>query len=238
MPEPAFTLPGIRVHLPRNRCSRSPESVFTMLWNGCSPSAGICVHDAPEYAGQQFVPFQGPLESVMRLGSTSSTITTRGIIKARRICCCSQPATSYLSPSARCAPGNGLADCYVSTIGKPHEYFDLTSIRISGVWPNSCLTKTGQKAPSLCTLRGKYAGARSAGKPHAACDVAGAGNGLTVRLVRHSHRKRGETDRPRLRSTAPTLDPTGSLDRKKITQAFRRLGSRRSTTVARSRLSR
>ena len=40
-------------------------------------------------------------------------------------------------------------------------------------------------------------------------DVAGAGNGLTVRLVRHSHRKRGETDRPRLRSTAPALDPTG-----------------------------
>ena len=39
-------------------------------------------------------------------------------------------------------------------------------------------------------------------------DVAGAGNGLTVRLVRHSHRKRGETDRPRLRSTAPALDPT------------------------------
>ena len=59
------------------------------------------------------------------------------------------------------------------------------------------------------TLRGKCAGARSAGKPHAACDVAGAGNGLTVRLVRHSHRKRGETDRPRLRSTAPALDPTG-----------------------------
>ena len=43
---------------------------------------------------------------------------------------------------------------------------------------------------------------------HAACDVAGAGNELTVRLVRHSHRKRGETDRPRLRSTAPALDPT------------------------------
>ena len=52
-------------------------------------------------AGQQFAPFQGPLESAMRLGSTSSTITTRGIIKARRICCCSQPATSYLSPSAK-----------------------------------------------------------------------------------------------------------------------------------------
>ena len=47
-------MPGIRVHLPRNRCSRSPESVFTMLWNGCSPSAGICVHDAPEYADHRF----------------------------------------------------------------------------------------------------------------------------------------------------------------------------------------
>ena len=55
------------------------------------------------------------------------------------------------------------------------------------------------------TLREKCAGARSAGKPHAACDVAGAGNGLTVRLVRHSHRKRGEADRPRLRSTAPAV---------------------------------
>ena len=36
-------------------------------------------------------------------------------------------ATSYLSPSARCAPVNGLAGCYVSSIGKPHEYFDLTT---------------------------------------------------------------------------------------------------------------
>ena len=25
-----------------------------------------------------------------------------------------------------CAPVNGLAGCYVSTIGKPREYFDLT----------------------------------------------------------------------------------------------------------------
>ena len=65
--------------------------------------------------------------SFLRITSTSSTITARGIIKARRIYCCSQPATSYLSPSARCAPVNGLAGCYVSTIGKPHEYFDLTT---------------------------------------------------------------------------------------------------------------
>ena len=78
-------------------------------------------------AGQQFAPFHGSLESAMRLGSTSSTMTTRGIIKARRICFCSQPATSYLSPSTRCAPVNGLAGRSVSTTGKPHEYFDLTA---------------------------------------------------------------------------------------------------------------
>ena len=34
----------------------------------------------------------------------------------------------HLSPSARCAPVNGLAGCYVSTIRKPHEYFDLTGM--------------------------------------------------------------------------------------------------------------
>ena len=64
--------------------------------------------------------------SFLRITSTSSTITARGIIKARRIYCCSQPATSYLSPSASCAPVNSLEGCYVSTIGKPHEYLDLT----------------------------------------------------------------------------------------------------------------
>ena len=36
----------------------------------------------------------------------------------------------HLSPSARCAPVNGLAGCYVATIGKPHEYFDLTGTQV------------------------------------------------------------------------------------------------------------
>jgi hypothetical protein len=51
--------------------------------------------------------------------------------------------------------------------------------------------------------------APSAGNPHAGCDVAGAGNGFTVWLLRHSQRKRGATARPDLRNTAPVLDPTG-----------------------------
>src|ERR1035438_6884908 len=59
------------------------------------------------------------------------------------------------------------------------------------------------------TLGTKQTGAPSAGNPHAGCDVAGAGNGFTVWLLRHSQRKRGETDRPDLRNTAPVLDPTG-----------------------------
>jgi hypothetical protein len=60
------------------------------------------------------------------------------------------------------------------------------------------------------TLGMKQTGAPSAGNPHAGCDVAGAGNGFTVGLLRHSQRKRGETDRPDLRNTAPVLDPTPS----------------------------
>src|ERR1700687_879458 len=59
------------------------------------------------------------------------------------------------------------------------------------------------------TLGTKQTGAPSAGNPHAGCDVAGAGNGFTVWLLRHSQRKRGATDRPDLRNTAPVLDPTG-----------------------------
>src|ERR1700721_505031 len=55
----------------------------------------------------------------------------------------------------------------------------------------------------------KQTGAPSAGNPHAGCDVAGAGKGFTVWLLRHSQRKRGETARPDLRNTAPVLDPTG-----------------------------
>ena len=41
--------------------------------------------------------------------------------------------------------------------------------------------------------------------------MAGVGNGFTVRLLRHSIRKREKQARPDLRNTAPILDPTGSL---------------------------
>ncbi len=57
----------------------------------------------------------------------------------------------------------------------------------------------------------KQTGKRSAGNPHAAFDVAGAGNRLTDRLMRHSQRKRGATDRSALRSTAPVPDPTREM---------------------------
>src|SRR5262250_1889015 len=60
---------------------------------------------------------------------------------------------------------------------------------------------------SLITLDVNCAGARSAGNPLATCDVAGAGNQLTVRTVRHSQRKRGATDRPDLRSIGASPRP-------------------------------
>jgi hypothetical protein len=41
--------------------------------------------------------------------------------------------------------------------------------------------------------------------------VAGAGNGFTVRLVRHRQTKETVTDRHHLRDTAPVLDPTFNL---------------------------
>src|SRR5260370_39909814 len=62
----------------------------------------------------------------------------------------------------------------------------------------------------LINLSAKRAGERSAGNLHAPFDVAGDGKQLTVRLVRHSQRKRGAPDRSDLRSMAPFLDPTRS----------------------------
>ena len=54
----------------------------------------------------------------------------------------------------------------------------------------------------------KQAGKPSARNGHARFDVAGAENQLTIRLMRHSQRKRGATDRSNLRSLASVLDPT------------------------------
>src|SRR6516225_10983578 len=65
----------------------------------------------------------------------------------------------------------------------------------------------------LINLGVNCAGARSAGNPLATCDVAGAGNQLTVWLVRHSQRKRGATDRPDLRSTGASPRPYRGCDR-------------------------
>jgi hypothetical protein len=63
------------------------------------------------------------------------------------------------------------------------------------------------------TLGTKQTGAPSAGNLHAGFDVAGTGNQLTVWLLRHSQRKRRETDRPNLPSLAPVLDLTNSPPR-------------------------
>ena len=56
----------------------------------------------------------------------------------------------------------------------------------------------------------KQTGKPIAGNRHDGFDAAGAGNQLTVRLMRHSQRKRGATARLNLRSAAPVLDPTRS----------------------------
>ena len=47
----------------------------------------------------------------------------------------------------------------------------------------------------------------SAGNPHAGFDVAGIGNQFTVRLLRHSQRKRRATARPNLQTRSPSPRP-------------------------------
>src|ERR1035438_6369808 len=74
---------------------------------------------------------------------------------------------------------------------------------------------------SHITLGTKQTGAPSAGNLHAGCDVAGAGNGFTVWLLRHSQRKRGATARLDLRNTAPVLAPTGQCSRMRMQLGFR-----------------
>jgi hypothetical protein len=59
----------------------------------------------------------------------------------------------------------------------------------------------------LITHDVNIAGARSAGNPLAKCDVAGAGNQLTVRVVKHSQRRQGAMDRPDLLSTGASPQP-------------------------------
>src|SRR5229473_534080 len=84
----------------------------------------------------------------------------------------------------------------------------------------------------LINLSAKRAGERSAGNLHAPFDVAGDGNQLTVRLVRHSQRKRGAPDRSDLRSMAPFLDPTS---RPISAGLSRTTGSRRGVSFGGSR---
>src|SRR5262245_28164950 len=67
-----------------------------------------------------------------------------------------------------------------------------------GVSSLLCAVNLGSRSRLIghINLNANCAGARSAGNPLATCDVAGAGNRFTVRLVRHSQRKRGAIDRP------------------------------------------
>src|SRR5271155_1452658 len=80
---------------------------------------------------------------------------------------------------------------------------------------------------SPITLSRKQTGKPIAGNRHDGFEVAGAGTQLTVRLLRHSQRKRGATARRNLRSMALALDPTNHNFRVK-----RRLAIVRSIPVA------
>jgi hypothetical protein len=71
--------------------------------------------------------------------------------------------------------------------------------------------ESGSRTIGLITLGPKPAGARSAGNPHAACEEAGAGNGVTDHPNRARRGKPWIETREILRTTAPVLDPTNRL---------------------------
>jgi len=73
-------------------------------------------------------------------------------------------------------------------------------------------TKSCSSTIGHISLDRKQAGKPSARNGHARFDVAGSENQLTIRLMRHSQRKRGATDRSNLRSLASVLDPTDRGD--------------------------
>src|SRR5262249_38854238 len=79
----------------------------------------------------------------------------------------------------------------------------------------------------LITLDTKCAGARSAGNPHATCDVAGVGDGITELPKRARRWKRRIQSRKFLRIYAPALDPTDVLHtrRRKSTHSGRGSGT-------------
>jgi len=72
------------------------------------------------------------------------------------------------------------------------------------------LAGSGSDAIGLINRGAKRAGKRSAGNPHAAFEVAGAGDGVTDDSKRARRGKPRTQPREVLRATAPVFDPTRS----------------------------
>ena len=71
-----------------------------------------------------------------------------------------------------------------------------------------CLAESGSSLIGPINLDTKSTGARSGGNPHAACEAAGIGNGITDYPTRARRGKPRIQTRGVLRITAPVLDPT------------------------------
>jgi hypothetical protein len=127
----------------------------------------------------------------------------------------SQRILSVCWPSVGAANGSGPFDACTRAIRTWLEEMEYeVALRGAGAVPRLPASSTMVTAESPASLDGhiivdrKQAGKPIAGNRHDGFEVAGAGTQLTVRLVRHSRRKRGATARPTLRSMAPVLDPT------------------------------
>ena len=163
------------------RQPEAPRSVNAFCWPLCDPAppgtgkttlarivAGATTEN-PSLADRDRRRYMGPDSAVARLGTNLQDTSRDGSLLP------GQRQTAALE------------------VGKPpgrREVRNAGPIR----WLQSSSQLESESAASTIghiTLDAKPSGKRSAGKPHAAFEVAGAGNGLTVWLVRHSRRKRG-----------------------------------------------
>ncbi len=100
---------------------------------------------------------------------------------------------------------------YVKAKTETSWRFTAPRLRLAAVGPPMAIAAIGDSGAnmtSLINLGMKCVGTRSAGNPHVACDVAGAGNGITNIPSRARRGKTRIQTRDVLSVTAPALDPT------------------------------
>jgi hypothetical protein len=174
------------------------------------PQHGTCCPDRGGFNGQRFG-LRMPLQSVGRSKPVSTrrssyAFTARRLFRWSALCAWSlqiEMQFQCCATAIRCVLAEPIAHVWKKFCIRPSGWFN-NSFGLDQLTGNNERRKKAPAYPEgivdlgsrsdligLINLVANCAGACSAGNPHATCDVAGIGNGFTVRIVRHSHRKPG-----------------------------------------------